>query len=249
MTASTRSASRRAAKPYSRMVTIGDATLYQGDAYKILHTLGWFDVLVLDPQYKMETSGGGKFRAERKHLDQIEEEELHKGFDLSIINALLCGAVVSFCHNNQVPELSTYLAGSFEKFAICTWHKSNAMPVANKSYQPDTEFYIHAWNSEFPPQGELADKKRHITTPVGKSPFDHPTVKPDAVMTKIITNCGGRSICDPFMGTGSTGVAAIRAGKRFVGIEKSPKHFATAVERLTAAHTEAERLAAERAAA
>ena len=42
--------------------------------------------------------------------------------------------------------------------------------------------------------------------------------------------------CDPFMGTGSTGVAAIRAGKRFEGIEHNPTHFATAVQRITEAY-------------
>ncbi|MED5545682.1 MAG: site-specific DNA-methyltransferase [Pseudomonadota bacterium] len=227
----------RVRKPYTRKITIGNvATLYQGDAYKLLHTLGWFDLLVFDPPYKFETSGGGKFRAQRPHTDQIAEEELDRGFDFSIINALLCGGAVVFCHNNQVPELGRFLDGSFEKFTLCSWHKSNPMPVANRSYQPDTEFYYHAWNRDYFPQGQLADLKRHITTPVGKSPYDHPTVKPDAVMDKIITNAGGRSICDPFMGTGSTGVAAIKAGKTFVGIEKNPKHFKTAIERLTAAH-------------
>lgn len=43
------------------------------------------------------------------------------------------------------------------------------------------------------------------------------------------------TICDPFMSTGSTGVAAIRAGKRFVGIEHNPKHFETALTRIRAA--------------
>jgi DNA modification methylase len=68
--------------------------------------------------------------------------------------------------------------------------------------------------------------------------FGHPTVKPDAVMEKIIANVGGNSICDPFMGTGSTGVAAVKAGKRFVGIEKNEKHFLTAVGRIEQAHRE-----------
>lgn len=235
----------RAAKPYKRKVTIGDATLYHGDAYAVLHTLGWFDVLVMDPPYKFATSGGGKFRADRPHTDEIAEEELDQGFDFTIINALLCGAAFVFCHNNQVPELATFLNGSFERFTICTWHKSNPMPLANKAYQADTEFYVHAWNREFSIEGTLAQKKRHITTPVGKSPFDHPTVKPDAVMDKIITNCGGRSICDPFMGTGSTGVAALKAGRRFVGIEKNPKHFQTAVERITRLHEQLGQQAAE----
>jgi DNA modification methylase len=47
-------------------------------------------------------------------------------------------------------------------------------------------------------------------------------------------NVAGETICDPFMGTGSTGVAALRAGKRFTGIEHNPTHFNTAVQRLTA---------------
>lgn len=40
------------------------------------------------------------------------------------------------------------------------------------------------------------------------------------------------TVCDPFMGTGTSGVAALRAGKRFVGIEHSPQHFETAVRRI-----------------
>ena len=47
--------------------------------------------------------------------------------------------------------------------------------------------------------------------------------------------CAPGLICDPFMGTGSTGVAAVKAGRQFIGIEKNPKHFATACDRLAAA--------------
>ena len=54
-------------------------------------------------------------------------------------------------------------------------------------------------------------------------------------MDKIITNVAGELICDPFMGTGSTGVAAVKGGRQFIGIEKNPKHFATACARLATA--------------
>ena len=66
------------------------------------------------------------------------------------------------------------------------------------------------------------------------------TVKPDALMDKIMRNVAGTTVCDPFMGTGSTGVAALRTGKQFTGIEHNPKHFATAVERISAAWAEIE---------
>src|SRR3546814_12189546 len=119
-----------------------------------------------------------------------------------IINPLLCGSVVVFCHNDQVPELSTYLSGSFERFAICNWIKSNPMPVANKHYQPDCEIYIHAWNRGHHPHGELADKRRHIVAPVGRRrAFGHPPVTPAALLDTIVTTLPPGSLCPPFLGT------------------------------------------------
>lgn len=215
---------------------IGPATLCLGDAYEIRPTLGWFDADVMDPQYEFNNSGGGAFRKARGASDQIVAEGLDQGFDHAVINPLLCGAVVVFCHNDQLPKLLPYLDGSFHRFVVNFWAKPNPSPHRNKHYLADTEPYIHAWNRGHAPVGEHHDMHRWISA--GSMPsklFGHPTVKPEAVMAKIIRNVAGQSICDPFMGTGSTGVAAIRAGKRFVGIERNPVHFETACERVRAA--------------
>lgn len=219
-----------------RAVTIGPATLYCGDAYALRPQLGWFDADVMDPPYLLATSGGGKFRADRPYLDQIADEGLDQDFDHAIINPLLCGSVISFCSNDQIPRLSTYLNGMFHRFAICAWRKLTPMPVANKHYVPEIELYMHAWNRGYHPTGDLADLKRVVDCRSRQSKeFNHPTVKPHAVMAKILANVNGTSVCDPFMGTGSTGVAAINAGKTFTGIEKNPQHFATACRRLSEA--------------
>jgi len=66
----------------------------------------------------------------------------------------------------------------------------------------------------------------------------HPTQKPIAVMRWCIEQCKlapGSVICDPFMGSGTTGIAALRAGHRFIGIEIDPRHFDTACRRVEAA--------------
>lgn len=223
------------------IVRIGTATLYLGDAYEVLPTLGWFDALVMDPQYQFNNSGGGAFRKARGASDQIVDEGLDQGFDQTIINSLLYGAVVVFCHNDQLPKLLPYLAGNFHRFVVEVWIKPNPSPMANKHYLADTEPFIHAWNRGYAPEGAHHDKHRWITA--GSMPsktFGHPTVKPDLVMNKIMRNVAGRTVCDPFMGSGSTGVAAIRAGKQFTGIEKNPAHFETAVRRITAAWAELE---------
>lgn len=221
---------------------IGPATLYLGDAYAIRPTLGFHDADVFDPPYAFRATGGGRYRRKRPMFDRIVADDLHKGFDLAIINPLLCGGAVVFAHNDQLAPLLTRVDGQFHRHALCVWQKTNPQPIANKHYRPDLEFYVHAWNRGFHPTGEMADLLRvsRITSPRGEARFDHPTTKPDALMDKILANVPGEAVCDPFMGTGSTGVAAIRAGKRFTGIEHNPAYFETAVHRITAAVAELE---------
>lgn len=215
---------------------IGPATLHCGDAYQIRPTLGFFDADVMDPQYLFDNSGGGAFRKARSASDQIVAEGLDQGFDHAVINPLLTGAVVVFCHNDQLPQLLTYLDGTFHRFCVLFWAKLNPSPHRNKHYLADTEPFIHAWNRGYAPVGDHHDMHRHVTAPSIQSKlYGHPTVKPAGVMAKIIRNVSGTRICDPFMGTGSTGVAAIREGKTFVGIEKNPVHFQTAVRRISEA--------------
>lgn len=220
---------------YQRKVTIGNATLYLGDGYEIAPQLSEECDVVTDPQYKFNTSGGGHMRKARKCLEDIRDAGLDKGFDHRVLNPLLYKSVVVFCHNDQVPELSTYLKGSFEQFCIMDWKKNNPPPFANKHYQPDKEFFIHAWNRGGHPVGSIknGDLKRSVTTNNGKSKYYHPTVKPLEVMLKIVRNMGGNTILDMFMGTGTTGVAALQLGKSFIGIEHNEKYFDIACERIS----------------
>ena len=218
------------------VVTMDHATLYLADANELLHRLGRV-LLVADPPYLFDNSGGGAFRAARGASDQIVAERLDEGFDHSIINPLLHPSVVVFCHNDQLPELLTYLTCNYRRVCVNVWIKPNPSPHRNKHYLADTEFFIHAWQEGHHPVGDHHDMHRHVTARSQPSKVhDHPTVKPDAVMAKIIANMSEGIICDPFMGTGSTGVAAVKAGRTFIGIEHNPKHFATAVEQLRLAH-------------
>lgn len=234
------------------------ATLYCGDAYTIRPTLGWFDADVMDPPYAFNNAGGGAFRKSREGANRIVEERLDRGFDRSIIDPSLSGAVVVFCHQDQlvdlisevveddreqdallVADIFAHMRPRFHRAVLGVWIKPNPSPMANKNYLADMEPYIHAWNKGFHPQGEHHDKHRWIQCGTTRtSTFDHPTVKPDQLMTKIMKNIAGNTVCDPFMGTGSTGVAALRAGKRFTGIEHNPKYFETAVRRISDALAE-----------
>lgn len=65
----------------------------------------------------------------------------------------------------------------------------------------------------------------------------HPTLKPLALMEALVSDFTdpGELVCDPFAGSGTTGVACIRLGRRFIGWEREPKYFDVAVKRLRAA--------------
>lgn len=217
---------------------IGKSTLYLARCEDVVSEIGAVDALVTDPPYEFRTSGGGKMRAERKCLEKIVSAGLDQGFDFQIINSLLYRSAVVFCHNDQVHKLAPFLAGSYKRHAICFWEKNNPMPVANKHYMPDLEIYFHAWNDGGHPVGALKDKKRTIKTNNGQSEFNHPTVKPLAVMDKIMRNVNGDSVIDPFMGTGTTGISAINHGKSFFGVECNPAFFDIACRRIEFAEKE-----------
>lgn len=135
----------------TQLACIGPHRLYLGDAYAIRPTLGWMDADVMDPPYLFDNSGGGAFRKTREGANRIVEEQLDRGFDRSIIDAAHSGAVVVFCHNDQlgelIPELVedprpeqdalivadmfAHLRPRFHRAALCVWIKPNPSPMAN----------------------------------------------------------------------------------------------------------------------
>ena len=232
----------------NREEIIGDCRLILGDCRDFLPTLGPVDAVVTDPPYEFETAGAGVFRTTRKNMDEIQAKGLADGFDHSLLSAAQFGAAVVFAHNDQWAVLLPYLAAEFARYAICQWHKTNPMPVANQHYQPDTEIYVHAWNQGFHPVGPLTQKQRFIVSANGQDgAVGHPTVKPLPVMLKIVGNVGGSSVCDPFMGSGTTGVACVNLGRSFIGIERAPSYFDIACRRIEEAYKQP-RLFAEPAA-
>ncbi len=66
----------------------------------------------------------------------------------------------------------------------------------------------------------------------------HPTTKPTPLMLRLVAKMPGRSVLDPFAGSGTTGIAALRLGRDFIGIERDPEFFDIACRRLRAASGE-----------
>ena len=216
---------------YTQKVTIGDATLYQGDCMDILPTLGKVDAVITDPPYLISAGGGGDL-GHRQYLTDIRGH-IDAGFDVFMFGAFknwLC-----FCGKPQLLGLIGQAEKQGLRWQLLTWNKTNPTPLSNNNYLPDTEYMVHAFEAH-----HYESKTRFIVGQVERSGFDHPTVKPQYVMQKAIKSAShhGDTVLDCFMGTGSTGVAAIQLGRKFIGIELEPKYFDIAVQRIEQAHAQ-----------
>ena len=213
-----------------RIERIGNATLYLGDCQQIVNTLDGIDVVVTDPPYVLSVGGKGMGK-ELKYLASIKAANIHKGFDMKVLDRFECFAV--FCSKAQIVDLIRYTKARKLNWQLLTWNKPNPTPLMGASYLPDTEYVVHGWKKGHL-FGSYEDRARFILWPVERSPYNHPTVKPQGVMRKILKTASdkGHNVLDPFMGTGSTGVAALALQRRFVGIEQDPAFFEIACERI-----------------
>lgn len=203
--------------------TIGDdVTLYRGDALQVLPTLGLVDAVVTDPPYGIgEAAGKNKSRSclatSRDYGDAqwddkpCPPEALHHMRRLSHLQVVFGGNYF------DLPPSSCWLVwdkvNGENDFADCELAWTN-MNRAVRRIQ-------HQWH------GMIRE---------GQEERFHPTQKPLRVMQWAIRQLRlspGATILDPYMGSGTTGVAAMGMGFKFIGIERDPVHYATALRRLT----------------
>jgi site-specific DNA-methyltransferase (adenine-specific) len=243
---------------FGRVERIGDATLYLWDCMEIMPTLEKVDAIITDPPYVgivggMDRSAFGGV-GNRTEGDSISVgDKWGAGFDWCSLAWQLCefGAIV-FSPHKTVAETRTAFPGS--TVALLTWYKRNSPPTGKNLPRWTTEF---AWAISKAPgikwdrltdtmfdipglaAGCMATERVMVD---GKSA--HPTQKPLALMNELVRLVDG-PILDPFMGTGTTGVAAAQHGVPFIGIERDPAYFEIACRRIQQAYDQRPLFSAE----
>lgn len=151
------------------------------------------------------------------------------------------GNIFVFCTYNLLGKWHEIFDPIFDTFQFMVWHKTNPAPKIRKAgFLNSCELIVCMWNKghtwNFTKQSEMHN---FIETPIcmGKERLKdpkHPTQKPVRVLKHIIKTASnpGDLIFDPFMGVGSTGVAALEIGRRFVGIELEESYYLAAEKRL-----------------
>ncbi len=217
-------------------VIIGNATLYLGDCREILPLLPKVDALKTETAYEIAAKGCG-LAGDRKYLADMTDADIVTGFNLDLFSPF--EHVVTFCSRAQIAKVIDFAEGGGYSWRLLCWHKNNPTPLTNNNYLPDTEYIFHIWKGR-KLGGRYETKRTWFVTDVDKNVFDHPTVKPLKVMSPLVENATSPSqvILDPFMGTGTTGVAALHMGRKFIGIERNPKYFDIACRRIEQASSQ-----------
>ena len=214
-----------------------------GDCREILPTLGKVDAVVTDPPYELSSSGPGKshFGMSLGKFDSEDYKSIVSGFDHNEIFNLLeriCSPfnLFCFCSNKQVSEFMGYHEAKGRSTTLLVWHKTNAAPFANGVWRGDIEYCVHARDKGAVFVGNAEEKKKVFEFPLVNDDA-HPTVKPLPLMAKYVRICSrpGQTILDPFMGSGTTGISAVKLARSFIGIEKELKYFDIACRRIQAA--------------
>ena len=207
-----------------RIKTIGDATLYLGNCLEILPTLPKVDAVITDPPYGIgEAAGNNSSRSKlaiAKDFGDARWDDAPIPHDaMQAIIAAGKAAIVFGGNYYRMEPSSCWLVwdkcNGTNDFADCELAWTN-LTTAVRRLQ-------YRWN------GMLRDGK--------EARGDHPTQKPIGVMKWCIEQChGAQTILDPFMGSGTTGVACANLGRKFIGIEIEPKYFEIACERIDNAY-------------
>ncbi|BDV03179.1 DNA (cytosine-5-)-methyltransferase [Candidatus Hepatoplasma crinochetorum] len=224
---------------------INNAIIYRDDSYKMpLNNEIIYDAIITDPPYNISKSNNfSTMKNNRKGLffgKWDENFDLLKWISIYYQNLKFGGTIIIFCSFLSISFIANELKkNGAEVKDVIKWIKTNPMPRnINRRYVQDTEFAIWAikpgkWTFN---KGNNKYKRAIYSSSVvsGKERTIHPTQKSLKLMQEIIRTHTNENdlILDPFMGSGTTGVAALIQKRRFIGIEKDSKYFKIAVERI-----------------
>lgn len=232
---------------YKRKEIIGDCTLYLGDCVEVMPTLGKVDAVVTDPPYEavMQNKWGtlsdtrllAKVRNQSLCFDAIDDIR----DDVAASVASIClGWGIFFCMAEGVRAWRDCieLTGAKYKRAM-VWIKPDAMPQFNgQGPSVGHEMMVAAWYGKGRSKWNGGGKAGTFIYTKNTQGAEHPTQKPLPLISELVSlfSFDDDLVCDPFMGSGTTGVACINLDRRFIGIEMNERYFDIACHRIEEAY-------------
>jgi site-specific DNA-methyltransferase (adenine-specific) len=240
-----------------RVERFESAQIYCGDCREVLPAIARVDAVLMDPPYEKEAHDPGRrlngrtLELRDRRVREIDEAplefpamtaELRRLASVECVRAA-AGWVLVFCQAEAVQTWREELeaAGAAYRRAM-VWIKPDSSPqLTGDRPAMGYESVVSVWAGEGRSswngggrRGVFTHNKHDPGFGHGGAANGHQTQKPLALMSELVTlfTNAGDTILDPFMGSGSTGVAAVRLGRLFIGVEAVPKYFELACRRL-----------------
>lgn len=221
---------------FQRKETIGGCTLYLGDCMDLISHLGKVDAVVTDPPYGI-LNLAGETKAIRKSPRQQGSGKLkNRVLNNANVEWDIAPSQAFFDAALAVSRWQIFWGGNYFPLpptrGVLVWDKEQPWPNFSQAEL--------AWtNLDRPAAMYRANSGRAEPNKV------HPTQKPVGLMSWCLTFLPEAvSILDPFMGSGTTGVACARDGKAFIGIERHEPYFDIACRRIEDAYRQADMFSA-----
>jgi site-specific DNA-methyltransferase (adenine-specific)/modification methylase len=217
-------------------VTIGNATLYLGDCREILPALGKIDATVTDPPYGIDyrPSARKAFTTPVYGTGEVCDAKWQpiEGDDRPFNPAdFLLGDEQIFFGANYFPQSlpgpGSWIVWDKKCGGFENWTGADCELIWHSASTQAPRIHRQLWMGSIRDGHRTPDQK---TNPAS----NHPTEKPVFLLTELLKRLSVKAatILDPFMGSGTTGVAAVKLGRKFIGIEIEPKYFEIACRRI-----------------
>lgn len=206
-------------------VEIGSATLYHGDCREVLPGLPRVDAVITDPPYGiLNLDGAGSTTAVRKSPRQMGSGTLkNRILNVSDVEWDVAPETSVFDALREISTTQIFWGGNYFSLpparGVLVWDKEQ--PWENFS---QVEI---AWTNINRPAAIFRESATRGTP--GK---EHPTQKPVSLMLWCVAMVDADVVLDPFLGSGTTGVACVQLGRSFIGIERERKYFDIACRRI-----------------
>jgi DNA modification methylase len=234
--------------PWKRREVIGLATLYWGDCREIVQTLARPAAVITDPPYSVSVAGSiSDGPRGTRNLDFFAGDTDWRAMRAAVVERLsLCAdmkppTIVAWSGHRQTSYISDALEDRGYATRILVWRKQCPPPATPRSgFSSAVETAVYAYlpgrhwaGGQYEPNIYEADALRHGNP----DKVGHPTQKPLSLMAwniRLLVPPGG-VILDPYMGSGTTGVAAVQMRHPFIGIEIEERYFHIACRRIAEA--------------
>jgi site-specific DNA-methyltransferase (adenine-specific) len=228
---------------------IGDCTLYLGDCLEIMPILDKVSHVICDPPYESlihnlskKLSKNGSLKDKRNPFNEFCFQSIDNIREQFVKSINADGWLIAFCIAEGVKPWEQAINGAGLKYKRpCLWIKPDGMPQFNGQCPGlGYECFVTAWCGAGHSKWNGGGKHGIYTFPKDSTNkySTHPTEKPIKLMQALVSDFSNRTetILDPFMGSGTTGVACAKMGRKFIGIELDEGYFDIACKRIEEAY-------------